>query len=130
MSTDAPTTGPVVAADGKANDDTEALRGELTVFVGEALPAWQRQAVPAGSSVVSLAEFLADWLIGFGYRRVVVDDDTVERAAAAIADADGTIWEDIQSGLRHGSKWAPKAADYYRSLARAAVRALRGATDG
>jgi hypothetical protein len=47
------------------------------------------------------------------YRRVVEDDDTIERVAIAMAEADGYSWE---------------CSDGYRRLARAVVRALREET--
>jgi hypothetical protein len=70
----------------------------------------------------------AGLVIASGYRRVAEDDDTIDRVAAAIANSDHASWEDILSGIRQGSKWAPRAAEEYRSLARAVVRALREET--
>lgn len=91
---------------------------ELATLIDEALPAWQRQTEPADRQVTSLADFIAEWLIGFGYRRVVEDDTTVERVIIVL-HAEWCGCDEVEAhhdGYRH-------ALD---DAARAAVRAVRG----
>lgn len=121
--TNMPEPNPSAAASG--NDASGDLRAdlyrtlspeaqELSTLINEALPAWQRQTEPAGRQVTSLADFVAEWLIGFGYRRLVSEDEaTVDRLAGLLTD-----WFE---GRGRAEFWDAQ------DMARAAVRALREA---
>lgn len=69
-------------ADGKANDGREALRGDLARLIDKVgLTPFE----PEGWRL----DELAGRLLTAGWRRVVEDDDTIERLAAVLAKADG-----------------------------------------
>ena len=73
----------------------------------------------------ALADVLDVSLAEAGYRRVVEDDDTIERLARTIHDAEcGT--DDLCKGYDAHGEWDRRLRDdAYESVARAVVRALR-----
>ncbi len=118
---------PGGSATASGNDGSGGLRAdlyrtlspeaqELSTLIDEALPAWQRQTEPAGRQVTSLADFVAEWLIGFGYRRLVSEDDTTVELMADAMSSKTSVPIAMQD---------EQTARFYRRMARAAVRALR-----
>ena len=67
------------------------------------------------------ATVMADAILADGWRRVSVDDDTVERVARTLAEVDGYVWD-----VSEGAADNVANPDYYLRRARAAVQALRG----
>jgi hypothetical protein len=99
---------------------------ELATLLEPEAANWATEADPVWREVTrSVAMAHAMTAISSGYRRVVEDDDTIERLARAIHDAEcGT--DDLCKGYDAHGEWDRKLRDdAYESVARAVVRALR-----
>lgn len=70
----------------------------------------------------------AGLVIASGYRRVVEDDDTIERLAEVLAKADGWFPWAQPVGVEQEVAVGDDIKDGFRSMARAVVRALREET--
>jgi len=98
---------------------SDDLRARLAGLVRQPFDGW------ACSPTEAYALRVAEAVLADGFRRVVEDDDTIERLARAIHDAEcGT--DDLCKGYDAHGEWDRKwRDDAYESVARAVVRALR-----
>jgi hypothetical protein len=109
--------------DGSDSDGRTALRDELVgLLCADVLTAW---SIPTDGH----AKALADKILAAGFRRLVEDDDTVDRVARA-------LWVDHLAGLpkllqpiddaEREEFWGHVVGSgHFHTQARAAVRALR-----
>lgn len=87
-----------------------------------AAPEWRERAKDTALGYAAKA-------ITSGYRRVVVDDTTVERVAIALCDFDGYLWPEegeVEAAAQAGLSFTIANTGYYLDRAQAAVRAVLG----
>lgn len=107
---------------GSGQDGSGELRASLIAFI---LGAPSLSSKPTRTDATAIA----DAILADGWVRVSVDDDTLNRVAAALAAHDGYDWHPDEGAGAYG-KWGnsdvTRSGRYYLDRARAAVQALRG----